>query len=261
MFDGSNKIACFQEAFMGSRVKPCHAAAEELHFEFVLIQVYAVQVRDFQFASGGWLQVLGNLHDVAVVKIETDDGVVGLVLGRFLFQADGLSGFIEGYNAVTLRILHPVTEDEGTVGELARFFEHFGEAVAVEDVVAKDEADVILTDEIFADDEGLGKAAGAGLLGIREAEAELGAFAQKFPIKGQIPRRRNNQDVPDPGKHQYRQRIVDHGLVEDREKLFGDGFCNGVQACSCATRENDAFNYKSFCVGRENCSPLGAVED
>ena len=50
---------------------------------------------------------------------------------------------------------------------------------SVEDVVAEDEGDGILSDEFFADEEGLGDASGAGLFGVFEVDAEGGAIAEE----------------------------------------------------------------------------------
>ena len=45
------------------------------------------------------------------------------------------------------------------------------EAGAVEDVVAEDERDRVVADEVGADEERLGQAVGAGLHGVRELDA------------------------------------------------------------------------------------------
>jgi len=50
---------------------------------------------------------------------------------------------------------------------------------SVEDIVAENEADVVLPDEFFADDEGLCEAIGARLNGVGEIDTELRAVAKQ----------------------------------------------------------------------------------
>ena len=51
------------------------------------------------------------------------------------------------------------------------------EALAVEDIVSQDHGHRIVSDEICADDKGLGQSVGAGLHRIAEGDAELMAVA------------------------------------------------------------------------------------
>jgi glucose-1-phosphate thymidylyltransferase len=50
------------------------------------------------------------------------------------------------------------------------------------------------------------------------------AVTEQFPEGRQIFRRRDNEDVPNAGQHQSRQRIVDHRLVVNGQQLFAGHF-------------------------------------
>ncbi len=49
----------------------------------------------------------------------------------------------------------------------------------MEDVVSEDERDRVAADVLLTEDERLGQAVGAGLLGVGDADAELGAVAEQ----------------------------------------------------------------------------------
>ena len=82
----------------------------------------------------------------------------------------------------------------------------------------------------------LSKAGRARLLPIREAQTELRAVAEQVPEPGQVLGRADDQDIPDAGHHQDGQRIVDHRLVVDRQKLLADDPGDGEEAGTGAAR-------------------------
>ncbi|MCY1184890.1 hypothetical protein D9M73_256180 [compost metagenome] len=86
----------------------------------------------------------------------------------------------------------------------------------MEDVVAQDQADRVVTDELLADQEGLGQTFWRRLLGIGELHAELAAIPQKLAVLGQILACRDHQDLADASQHQHRDRVIDHRFVVNR---------------------------------------------
>lgn len=117
------------------------------------------------------------------------------------------------------------------------------EALAVEDVVAQDEADRVVTNERFADQERLGQTVWRRLFGIAEVEAELMTITEQLAVLGQVLRGGDKQNVTDTGQHQHRDRVVDHRLVVDRQQLLGDAESDGVQAGAGAARQDDTFGH------------------
>lgn len=230
VFNRGDEVARLEKAFMGARIEPGHAPTQKLHLQFTLFQVFLVDVGYLQFAPRRGLQILRDIDDGVVVEIEPDNGIVGLGSRRLLFQTDDLALPVERDNAISLGVLHPIAEDKGAIRQCAGFFQYPGEAVAVEDVVAEDETDIILPDEGLPDDKGLSETTGIGLLFIAQEKAQMRAIAEKLFIERKVPGSGDDQNFPDACKHQDRQGIVDHGLVKDREKLLRYGGGDGVEA-------------------------------
>ena len=116
------------------------------------------------------------------------------------------------------------------------------QAVAVEDVVAEHQRARLAGDEVLADGEGLREAVGARLLGVGEVHAVARAVPEQALEVGQVRRRGDDQDVPDARQHEGGQRVVDHGLVVDRQQLLGGHERERVQACAGPAGEDDAFH-------------------
>ena len=149
---------------------------------------------------------------------------------------------IELHHAVTLRVLDQVGEDQAALFQAARRLQYGAQAVAVEDVVSEHQADVVVADELLADEEGLGQPLGPGLLAVGQVQTELRAIAQKLLEIGQVVRGGNDQDVPDIRQHQGGQGIIDHRLVVDGQQLLADNPGKGMEPGAGAPREDDAFH-------------------
>ena len=102
--------------------------------------------------------------------------------------------------------------------------------MAVEDIVAEDQRDIVIADEVAADHECIGEAAGLVLGGIGKFKAEVGSVTQQTLEQRLVLRCRDDHDVPYPGEHQRRQRIVDHWLVEDGKQLLRDNCSHRIEA-------------------------------
>ena len=57
-------------------------------------------------------------------------------------------------------------------------FEDAGEVLAVKDIVAKYQSDIVVADKVFANNKGLGQSVGRWLFGIAECYAKLTAVAE-----------------------------------------------------------------------------------
>src|SRR5439155_19657997 len=111
-------------------------------------------------------------------------------------------------------------EDGGALAAGRGGREGRGKAGAVEEVVPERQGDVIVADESPADEERLRERVGPGLHVVADAEPELAAVAEETLKRSLVLRRRNDEDVPDAGEHQRRQRVVDHRLVVDGNELL-----------------------------------------
>ena len=73
---------------------------------------------------------------------------------------------------------------------------------------------------------------GCVLCGIGEVQARIGAVAEQPLEQRLVLRRGDDKNVPDPGEHQSRQRIIDHRLVEDRQQLLRNDGRHRVKTCA-----------------------------
>ena len=181
---------------------------------------------------------------VARVEVQAGNGVGALGYRGLLLDGHGPPLRIELHDAEALGVVHVVAEHRGPTGlgvldgarQVAR------QAVAVEDVVAEHQGARLAGDEVLADGEGLRQAVGAGLLGVGEVNAVARAVPEQSLEVGQVRRRGDDQDVPDARQHEGAKRVVDHGLVVDRQQLLGGYERERVQAGSGPAGEDDAFH-------------------
>jgi len=134
--------------------------------------------------------------------------------------------------------------------------ERAADAVAVEDVVAEDEAGGPVADEVRADDEGLREALGFRLGGVGNGHAPLGPVAQEPLEERQVVGRGDEQDVADAREHEDAQGVVDHRLVVDRQQLLADRHGQGVQARARAARQHDSLHWT---ILLRSSAPRGTV--
>lgn len=181
---------------------------------------------------------------VARVEVQAGDGVGALGALGLLLDGDGPPLAVELHDAEALGVVHVVAEDRGAarLGVLDGARQVAGQAVAVEDVVAEHQRARLAGDELLADGEGLGQAVGAGLLGVGEVHAVARAVPEQALEVGEVRRRGDDQDVPDARQHEGGQRVVDHGLVVDRQQLLGGHERERVQARAGPAGEDDAFH-------------------
>ena len=85
----------------------------------------------------------------------------------------------------------------------------------MKDVVAVHEADAVVTDEFLADEERLCQSVGGGLFGVGKVHAVVTAIAEQALETRQVLRSGDDENVADSGKHENRDGIIDHRLVED----------------------------------------------
>lgn len=241
---GADELRGLVQALHGAGVQPRVAAAEGDHGQRPLLQVHLVERGDFELAACGRLNLVRLGGHVARVEVQAGDGVGALGLGGLLLDGDGPALRIELDDAEALGVVHVVAEDRGAarLGVLDGARQVAAEAVAVEDVVAEHERARLAGDEPLADGEGLGQAVRRGLLGVGQVDAVARAVPEQALEVGQVGRRGDDQDVPDARQHEGGQRVVDHGLVVDRQQLLGGHERERVQARAGPAGEDDAFH-------------------
>ena len=244
VLDGADELRRLVERLHGAGVQPRVAAAEGDHGERPLLQVHLVERGDLQLAACGGLHLGGAGGHVARVEVQAGHGVGALGALGLLLDGHGPPPAVELHDAEALGVVHVVAEDRGSarLGVPGGARQVARQAVAVEDVAAQHQGARLAGDELLADGEGLREAVRRGLLGVGEAHAEAGAVAQQALEVGQVGRGGDDQDVPDARQHEGGQRVVDHGLVVDRQQLLGGHERERVQARAGPAGEDDAFH-------------------
>lgn len=244
MLHGADELRGLVQALHGAGVEPRVAAAQGDHGQRPLLQVHLVERRDLKLAARGRLHPMGLGGHVARVEVQAGDGVGALGLLGLLLDGDGTALPVELHDAEALGVVHVVAEDRGAarLGVLDGARQVARQAVAVEDVVAEHQGARLAGDELLADGEGLRQAVGARLLGVGEVHAVARAVPEQALEVGEVGRRGDDQDVPDARQHEGGQRVVDHGLVVDRQQLLAGDERERVQTRARATREDDAFH-------------------
>lgn len=244
VLDGADELRRLVQALHGAGVQPRVAAAQGDHGQRPLLQVHLVERGDLQLPAGRRLDLVRLGGHIARVEIESGDGVGALGALGLLLDGDGPPLRIELHDAEALGVVDVVAEDRGP----ARLCVLHGarkvarQAVAVEDVVAEHEGARLAGDEVLADGERLRQAVRRGLLGVGEVHAVARAVPEQALEVGQVGRGGDDQDVPDARQHEGGQRVVDHGLVVDRQQLLGGHERERVQACAGPAGEDDAFH-------------------
>lgn len=243
---GADELRGLVQALHGAGVEPRVAAAEGHHGQRPLLQVHLVERGDLQLAAGRRLNLMRLGGDVARVEVQAGDGVGALGALGLLLDGDGPPLAVELHDAEALGVVHVVAEDRGAarLRVLDGLLQVAAEAVAVEDVVAQHQGARLAGDEILADREGLRQAVGARLLGVGQVHAVARAVPEQALEVGEVRRRGDDQDVPDARQHEGGQRVVDHGLVVDRQQLLGGHERERVQASAGPAGEDDAFHIK-----------------
>lgn len=241
---GANELRGLVQALHGAGVQPRVAAAEGHHGQRPLLEVHLVERGDLQLAAGRRLDLVGLGGHVARVEVEAGDGVGALGLRGLLLDGHGPPLPVELNDAEALGVVHVVAEDRGAarLGVLDGARQVARQSVAVEDVVTEHEGARLAGDELLADGEGLRQAVGARLLGVGQVHAVARAVPEQALEVGQVGRGGDDQDVPDARQHEGGQRVVDHGLVVDRQQLLGGHERERVQARAGPAGEDDAFH-------------------
>ena len=241
---GADELRGLVQALHGAGVQPRVAAAEGDDGQRPLLQVHLVERGDLELAARGRLDLVGLGGHVARVEVQAGDGVGALGALGLLLDGDGTALRIELHDAEAFGVVHVVAEDRGAarLGVLDGARQVARQAVAVEDVVAEHQCARLAGDELLADGEGLRQAVGARLLRVGEVHAVARAVPEQALEVGQVGRRGDDQDIPDASQHEGAKRVVDHGLVVDRQQLLGGHERERVQARAGPAGEDDAFH-------------------
>ena len=230
---------------MRAGIEPGIAAAEAIHGQIAAIEIGADHIGDLELAALRGLQGAGDRGHVAVEEIETGDCPARCGVGGLLDDIRGAAGLgIEADHPVTLGILDLIGENRRAAGRRrcrghVAFRAH---RVAMEDIVAEDQRRGAAGEEFLADQEGLGEPLGLRLHRIAQVDPERDTGPQQRLEHRQVARGGDDQDVADARQHQYRERVIDHRLVEHGQELFRDRQRRRIEPRARSTGEDDALH-------------------
>src|SRR5450830_106884 len=249
-----DKVAGLDQAFMRARIEPSVTTPHDLDIQLLALQIYPVDVSNFQFAARRWLQLGGNLDDLIIVKIQTSHRIVTLRCERLFFQAGGLAVGIEIDDAIALRVLHMIGKHGGAGLMRRRLLQLKLQIMAIENIIAKYEGTRAIANKFLADNKCLRQAIGAFLHCIFELQAPCAAIAQQLLETWRILWRRDNQNLAYASQHQGAERIINHRLVINWQQLLGHCHGDGIQARPRPSGQDDAFTFSHDYFSRNSVS-------
>ena len=148
VLQSAHELRGLQQAVMRAGVEPGVAAAHALHVELAGLEIRLVDGGDLEFSAGGGLHVGGDVEDGIVVEVEAGDGPGGIRGLRLLDDLRGPADLVEADDAVGLGILDMVGEHRRAVRPCGGAGEQVAHAGAEKEVVAEDQRDRIVADEL-----------------------------------------------------------------------------------------------------------------
>ena len=124
---------------MISRIQPCEAPSQGLHLKRSSAEVFVIDARDLDLASGRGLHALRDLNHVVVIEIEARNGVIGLRMLRLFLDRERFPVRVELYHAVLPGILYIIAKDGRSLLPLRCPFQHLGKTLAIENIVAQNQ--------------------------------------------------------------------------------------------------------------------------
>src|ERR1700724_480301 len=141
-------------------------------------------------------------------------------MAGLFFERDDMAIWSEFADAIPFWITDTIGEDSCSLGGFGSATKQSAKVVTEEYIVTENQGAVIFSDKVRTDDESLSQSAGVTLNGIVEVYSPFASVAEQTSEARSISWCRNDQDVAYTAKHQGGQRIVDQGLVIDRQQLL-----------------------------------------
>src|SRR5690349_4931582 len=176
MLDGGDVIARFEQSLRRAGVEPRHAAAKQLHMQFVALKIQQIQIGNLELPARRWPQHATTFDDFVVVNIKPGHGEMALRLFWFFLEANGFAFGVELDYAVALRVANLITKNKCPTLDSERVTVEV--EFAVENIVAKNQRCAGVADKFCGDQKGLRDTLGFRLGGVLNANTELRAIAE-----------------------------------------------------------------------------------
>ena len=149
-------------------------------------------------------------------------------------------------HAKLLGIGHLVQDDLAVHGAVAEGIDQRDDAVT-DEVVAQEEDETLVADEVAGDLDAVGDAQGRVLLDVGDTSAEALTVANRCPdLVARVAD--DDADVGDACLDQVFDGPEEHRFVGDRHELLGARVGQRTQACALAAAQNQALSLRASCA-------------
>ncbi len=205
-----------------------------------LVQQPLDGVGDLQFAAGGGGDRPDRPVDRGTEEVGAHQGQVALGPPRLLLQADDAPVGAELGDPEAGRVRH-FGEQQPGVARVRPESGHGAGDPADDEVVAEEEQEVVVLQEVPCDEDAVRQAERGLLPDVGDPEAELRAVADGVPnLRGGVTD--DDADLGYPRVGDGLQAVEQDRLVPDRHELFGGRVRDGAQPSSRPTREDQGFH-------------------
>ena len=149
---------------------------------------------------------------------------------RLLLDRNCAAIFVKLHHAERSRIFDPVAEHRRTVLLLCALTEHFTQRIAVENVIAKHKAYRVVAHKLSADQQCVRNTTRNRLFCLADMNSELTSIAEQCAEGIRFVRRNDYHDIGNARLHKNCKRVVNHGLVVNRQQRLAHRFCHRVKA-------------------------------
>ncbi|MPM10067.1 hypothetical protein SDC9_56391 [bioreactor metagenome] len=163
--------------------------------QFAQRQIRVVDRGNLNFATRGRAHMLGNLHHAVIVEVEPRHCVVRFRMLRLLLNGEHALILVEFDHAERTRILDRIAKDCCAALTLHRFLERCGQILPVKHVVAKNQANRVVSNELLAEDKRIRQPARRLLHLVGKTHAQPFAGAQQALVHGGILRRGDDEHL------------------------------------------------------------------
>ena len=161
---------------------------------------------------------------------------------RLFLDGKRAAVFVHLHHAERARVIDIIAEHRRAAAVFRRLRQIFAQVVAVENIVAQNEADLIVSDEALANEKCVGNAPLHLLNAVGDVQAKLRAVSKELDKGIHFIRRHDDEDVADARLHQNGHRIVDQRLIIHGNERLADRERHRIHPRSLACGENDTFH-------------------
>ena len=210
--------------------------------ELTTAHIFDVDVGDFQLAACGRLQIASDVHNAVIIEVQTGDNVVGFRITRLFLDGYRTAFVVKLDYAERTGVVHVVAEYAGAVRTLQRLVQIAAELRRIEDIVAQNEADVVVSDELRADQQGVRDAACDFLHLIGDVDAEAAARTEQTVERAFFSGRNDDQNIPDAGFEEHSEGIINHRFVVNGQQRLAHRARHGIKTRAFSRGKNNTFH-------------------